>query len=168
MKRLDYDRYAATYDRRYEVNPLAGIAQALSALAAEVTPQRILEVGCGTGRWLPGFGDSPLTVGVDASMGMLQQAFAKGSRHIAAARANQLPFAAGQFDLIYCVNAIHHFDDPKQFIADAKELLTPKGCLGIIGIDPRVITDWFCTITSKERATPTWLAICLSGPLSMP
>ena len=55
------------------------------------------------------------------------------------ARANDLPFSGSRFDVIYSVNAIHHFDDPKEFIMDAGRLLRPGGCLATIGIDPRAI-----------------------------
>ena len=106
----------------------------------------MLEVGCGTGRWVePLRRAGGLVVGVDASMGMLAQA--RGLADLVYARANMLPFRAGSFDVIYTVNAIHHFHDARAFIKDAAMLLKPGGCwrrsasiLGRFGGDIRTIT----------------------------
>ena len=118
-------------------NKLDGIAQALRSFQGDTR----LEVGCGTGRFLEVLRETRATVfGVDASTGMLSQAAARlGSSNLVAARANQLPFVAKLFDLICCLNAIHHFDDPRGFIVDAVELLKAGGSLAIIGMDPRTI-----------------------------
>jgi SAM-dependent methyltransferase len=37
------------------------------------------------------------------------------------------------------VHAIHHFDDPRAYIRDAADLLTPGGALATVGIDPRMM-----------------------------
>lgn len=136
--RVDYNQLAPTYHSRYDgPEKLGGIARALKAFPAE----KILEVGCGTGRFVEELRQSGATVfGVDASTGMLGQAAARlGSSGLVAARANALPFASDGFDLIYVVNAIHHFDDARSFIVDAARLLRPGGALAIIGMDPRTI-----------------------------
>ncbi|MGH9629442.1 MAG: class I SAM-dependent methyltransferase [Bryobacteraceae bacterium] len=101
----------------------------------------ILEAGCGTGMWVGLLRAAGANViGVDPSMGMLTQASARlGSSGLVLARANELPFERKQFDLIYAVNAIHHFDDPQAFISSAAALLNPRGTLAVIGIDPRTI-----------------------------
>jgi SAM-dependent methyltransferase len=49
--------------------------------------------------------------------------------------AGQLPLADAAFDLVYCVDAIHHFDRPKSFISRARHLLRPGGALAVIGND---------------------------------
>jgi 2-polyprenyl-3-methyl-5-hydroxy-6-metoxy-1,4-benzoquinol methylase len=43
------------------------------------------------------------------------------------------------FDMICCVNALHHFDNPKAFLVDVAALLDQNGRLAVIGIDPRTI-----------------------------
>jgi SAM-dependent methyltransferase len=134
--RVDYDQLASAYDSRYDVGALAGIAKALAEVRSAVGARRVLEVGCGTGRWLGEV--NAFTCGVDASLGMLAQARAKlPHAPLAAAQANALPFRNSSFDLIFSVNAIHHFDDPAAFIRDAAGLLTASGALSIVGIDPR-------------------------------
>jgi SAM-dependent methyltransferase len=59
-------------------------------------------------------------------------------------RASALPFAPATFDVIFCVNALHHFEQPQHFIAEARRLLRTGGALAIIGLDPHVGRDrWF-------------------------
>jgi ubiquinone/menaquinone biosynthesis C-methylase UbiE len=74
---VDYDKLAATYDRRfaYEAGARKGVAATLLALADEVRARRVLEVGCGTGRWLEILTSSDRWVcGLDPSVGMLEVA----------------------------------------------------------------------------------------------
>lgn len=143
--RLDYDQLAGSYDARYDVRPLHGIAAALRDLVVPNRSQTVLEVGCGTGRWLQEIGSRVDRIyGADPSYGMLQRASRRtSSALLVAARANALPFTPGSFDLVFCVNALHHFDDPKGFVGQAKQLLVFTGVLAIIGIDPRLIQNWY-------------------------
>jgi ubiquinone/menaquinone biosynthesis C-methylase UbiE len=143
--RVDYDQLAEKYDARYAVRPLEGIASALRDLVARWQPHRVLEIGCGTGRWLEEIGSRVgLIYGADPSLEMLHQASRRtGSPLLLAARANALPVRRGSFDLIFCVNALHHFDDPQAFVGHAKECLVKTGVLAIVGIDPRLIHKWY-------------------------
>jgi SAM-dependent methyltransferase len=149
-KRVDYDRIAPTYNQRFSDDDRqpagdsrSGTAQALLGLvrdleAARGRAPRVLEVGCGTGKWLADLQATGSSLfGLDRSMGMLRQ----GQRRappldLVRGRAEQLPFPAASFDLVYCVNAIHHFDRPRAFIAEACRLLRPGGRLAVIGMDP--------------------------------
>jgi ubiquinone/menaquinone biosynthesis C-methylase UbiE len=109
---VDYDRIAATYDRRFVNDRQDGVAAALLTLAQEVGVERVLEVGCGTGRYLADF--HPLAhqlCGLDLSAGMLGNAREREAAfRLVRGRGGQLPYPDGAFDLVYCVNAIHHFD----------------------------------------------------------
>jgi SAM-dependent methyltransferase len=136
--RVDYNQLAPVYHSRYDgAGKLDGIAQALRNFKAG----KVLEAGCGTGRFVQSLRESGAKVfGVDASTGMLAQAAARlGTKGLVVGRANDLPFAPATFDLVCCVNAIHHFDDPHAFVLDAAPLLQPGGVLAIVGIDPRTI-----------------------------
>lgn len=137
-KRLDYDRLSDTYDQRYDRQDAGNIFDALKALIAKVHAKRILEVGCGSGHWLVGL--LPVVdeaYGVDPSKGMLRQAQAKSSRlRLTRCRDDELCFEAGFFDLIFCVNAMHHFNAPERFVHTAHELLRPGGALAVVGMDP--------------------------------
>lgn len=144
--RVNYDEAAATYDRRFTLGSRQEVAAALLALAREVRPERTLEVGCGTGHWLAtlqGLGRS--VYGLDRSSGMLQKAQERaGAFRLVRGHANQLPLANHVFDLVLCVSALHHFDDPRGFVHDARLLLQTGGALTIIGMNPHAGRDrWY-------------------------
>ena len=137
---VDYDCIAPAYNRRFAHGGSGGEADALAALIRRLQATRILEVGCGTGHWLAGL--SALTAqafGLDLSAGMLAQARRHAHPlHLVRGRAGQLPFPAASFDLVYCVNAIHHFQQRQAFVSGARRLLRPGGALAVVGMDPRV------------------------------
>ena len=141
---VDYDPVAPHYHQRYAVNPLAGLAAWLPTLAPGAA--RVLEVGCGTGRWLAELAaDGPRLTGLDFSAGMLAQARALApAAALVQATAVALPFAPGAFDLIYAVNALHHFPDQPGFIRAALRLLRPGGTLAVVGLNPHSGRDrWY-------------------------
>jgi len=144
--RVDYDHIAPTYDQRYTVGRFEGIATALRSLAQDVGAKRILEVGCGTGRWLAELLPVAQEIhGLDLSPGMLQQARQRlQSFSLICGHASHLPFFDSVFDLIFCVNAFHHFPQPRAFISEARRVLRPGGALAIIGMDPQAGRDrWY-------------------------
>lgn len=143
--RVNYDQIAATYDRRYESNSLDELAEALRSLVTGHEARRILEVGCGTGRWLaalPGAGRR--VFGLDLSPGMLHQARKRSAPvYLACGRAGQLPLPRGSLDLLYVVNALHHFEQKRRFLREARRLLAPGGLVAIVAFDPRRHPHWF-------------------------
>ena len=135
----EYDRIAPNYDQRFSGSQRAGTADALLSLAQVLNPERVLEVGCGTGRWLADLGaHAGQAIGLDLSAGMLRQAQRRAaSLLLIRGRAGSLPFPTASFDLVYCVNAIHHFRWPRLFVSEARRLLRPGGRLAVVGTDPR-------------------------------
>jgi SAM-dependent methyltransferase len=146
QQQVDYDRIAPTYNRRFAASGQAGTAAALQALAKELNAERILEAGCGTGYWLAGLAPAAGQVhGLDLSPGMLAQARQRPERlNLSRGRASHLPYADASFDLVYCVNAIHHFQDQAAFVREAHRLLRPGGVLAVAGTDPHTRRDvWY-------------------------
>jgi len=145
-RHVNYDKIAPSYDQRYAVHTYGGIQTALLALVQKTSSKHILEVGCGTGHWLAQL--QPVARGVcglDLSLAMLQQAHQrKEDIPVICGDASALPFADAIFDLIFCVNAFHHFAHPRRFIAEAQRVLRAGGALAIIGMDPHLGRDqWF-------------------------
>jgi ubiquinone/menaquinone biosynthesis C-methylase UbiE len=140
---VDYDAIAPNYHQRYAANPLAGVAAWLHRLTPGAA--RVLEVGCGTGRWLSELAAAPLLVGLDYSAGMLRQAHAQPvTAALVQAEAGALPCAAQTFDLVYAVNALQHFPDQPGFVREARRLLRPGGRLAVVGLDPHSGHDrWY-------------------------
>ena len=136
--RVDYNTLAPTYNQRFAVSDRPAMAAALQDLAAERAARRVLEVGCGTGRWLEALhAVAPIVVGLDPSRGMLQQARQRSlPLRLVQGRGETLPYAAGAFELVSCVNAVHHMSDPRAFICEAWRVLAPGGRLAIASMDP--------------------------------
>ncbi len=136
---VDYNQLAPAYHQRYQNNRLEGVARSLLELIRETQASRVLEAGCGTGRWLESIAESKAKVmGLDLSTGMLAQAQqARRGQQLVCGRASELPFSPHSFDLVFCVYALHHFGDPAGFIAAAASSLKPGGCLAIIGQVPQ-------------------------------
>jgi len=164
-RRVNYDQIASTYDRRFEDNGERGTGTALLTLAQDLQVERLLEVGCGTGHWLTLLQPAtPHLFGLDLSAGMLRQARRRhGQLALVRGRADQLPFPDASFDLVYCVNAIHHFERQHTFIAEAWRLLRPGGALAVIGFDPRQHRDkWYIydffdgTYETDLERFPSW------------
>ncbi len=143
--RVNYDQLASTYNRRYEANPMENVAHCLADLIDEMAATRVLEVGCGTGHWLDTLKEeAPQVFGLDFSMGMLRIATSQQLDRLAQGSALNLPYASGSLDLIFCVNAFHHFGDPERFVRESYRCLSPGGVLAVIGMDPhRRKENWY-------------------------
>jgi ubiquinone/menaquinone biosynthesis C-methylase UbiE len=140
---VNYDQVAPTFDQRYTSNVFDGVAGALLNLATP-SAKSVLEVGCGTGHWLATIkSPSRRVFGLDFSIGMLRQARERESRLVRAS-AEYLPFQSHSVDLVFAVNAIHHFGRPAEFVREARRLLKPGGTLASIALDPHHGRDrWY-------------------------
>lgn len=95
---------------------------------------------------------------------MLNQARRRGAElTLVRGRAAGLPFPESSFDLVICVNAIHHFTGKDEFIAQSRRLLRPGGAIAVIGFDPRQHRDkWYIydcfdgTYATDLARFPSW------------
>ena len=143
---LDYDQIAAEYNQRYPSQRPTRRGLALLGLAQHVKAGNILEVGSGTGFWLNLlFQVSKGLYGLDYSAGMITQARNQPAPlNLTRGTALHLPYRGHSFELVYSVDAIHHFGDPQAFIREAFRVLKPGGALAIIGFDPHAeTTHWY-------------------------
>ncbi|XXX76560.1 methyltransferase domain-containing protein [Sorangium sp. So ce134] len=146
MTITDYERIAEVFDRRYQGGRYAVAEQAVLGMLGPSRGRRALEVGCGTGHWLKLLHEHGFEVtGLDASPGMLEQARARlPSATLVHGSAERLPFADASFDCVLCINALHHFGEPRGFMAEANRVLAAGGMLINIGLDPHHGVDrWF-------------------------
>jgi ubiquinone/menaquinone biosynthesis C-methylase UbiE len=142
---LRYDTVAHAYDRRYALHDYPGIRAAVLATADAAPGNRVLELGCGTGKWLAVLGTTGREVtGIDASTEMLEHARAAVQGDLRHGVAEALPWPDGAFDAVFCINALHHFRDPPRALAEAFRVLGPGGSFLTIGLDPHERRDrWF-------------------------
>lgn len=152
--KVNYNSISKEYNKRYEFNELAGIHNSLEKIITENNYEVILEIGCGTGHWLNKIQNKKRKVfGCDLSTGMLKEAAkVRNNKSLFCAKANILPLQNKKFDLIFCVNALHHFENKKSFIFDAAGLLAQNGSLCVYGIDPRFSGDeWYIYDFFEDR-----------------
>ena len=141
-KHVNYDALAPTYNQRFaDDNDRPATSRALiDLLAHDLSARAILEVGCGTGRWLAELRTvADRCYGLDPSKGMLAQARNRATPiYLTRGRGEVLPFPDATFDLVYCVNAIHHMDRQQTFIQEARRVLRNGGALAVIGMNPHI------------------------------
>ena len=143
MLKTDYGKIAETYNKRYAANYLVNIEKELKNLISTNNYKSILEAGCGTGRWIHSIDEKNLNIyGLDYSFDMMKIPKAEKSYlNLINADAVNIPFKDSIFDLIFCVNAIHHFPDKKKFVEESKRTLANKGMLAVFGVDPHIDKD---------------------------
>jgi len=109
-----YDLWATTYDR--DPNPLLALEErTLQPLLPVLQGKQVLDVACGTGRWLEKLmsAGAHSGAGVDFSPAMLRAGSSKSELRGRLARADclALPFQCGIADLLICSFALAHIGD---------------------------------------------------------
>jgi ubiquinone/menaquinone biosynthesis C-methylase UbiE len=146
MKKVDYDEVAATYDRRYGDGGPADLAAFVRRRSVEAGDRPVLEVGCGTGRWLAeAIAAGHRAVGLDPSPAMLARARQRApAARIVRGRAESLPFACRRFGAVLCIYVVHHLDDAAGFVAEAARVLDGGGMLSVVALAPHDgRDDWY-------------------------
>jgi SAM-dependent methyltransferase len=128
---------------------------------ASLTPgARVLDVGCGTGRWLRRYSKLELNaIGVDATPGMLRRAREVGTKcPVVAAPAQRLPFKNETFDLVSAVTVVQHVpaDAQSGVLREMARVLRPGGHLMLLELTqgfgphvfPRSPRDWIQQVTA--------------------
>jgi SAM-dependent methyltransferase len=149
------------YQRLHDIEEQHGWAQGLRAAMDALLrrpvqgmgPLRVLDIGCGTGyllNYLERYSLAGEPVGIDVSSYALEFCRERGATALAEASALTVPFAAGSFDLIICIDTIQHLTPAgadRQALTEFARLLRPggllylrtnsaKGHVPLTGVDP--------------------------------
>ena len=134
--RRRFDGRSRTYDtRRWFAFNRRAQNTALSLLAVG-RGDRLLDVGCGTGRAVRRAGASAASaIGLDLSEGMIRQARATAgggfSCSYVVGSSQELPFRSGRFDAVLCTTSLHHYSDPLRALAEMARVLSDGGRIAI-------------------------------------
>jgi SAM-dependent methyltransferase len=119
-----------TYDKYGSTNPvvrrlMAGFEGTLEQLFVQAGPQSLLDVGCGEGvlvhRWAQRMGDGRRVVGIDLDDPALHAEWAKRTApnlEYRVMKAENLPFADGEFDTATAIEVLEHVPDPEHTVAE--------------------------------------------------
>jgi ubiquinone/menaquinone biosynthesis C-methylase UbiE len=134
---IDYDKMAAEYARHRHVHP--EVLRGLLTSGGVRADCKVLEVGCGTGNYVASL--QSLTGcscwGIDPSQKMLDEAQGQSARvTFQRGTATEIPFPDGFFDLVFCVDVIHHVAERQAYFQEAHRVLRSNGKV--------------CTVTDSE------------------
>src|SRR6266404_4721445 len=89
---------------------------------------RVLDVGCGTGKWLAELASAGCNVaGIDPSEEMLRRAFANVRGDLRRGSAEALPWGNAWFDVVLYINSFHHVAAPETALRETFRVLRPGG-----------------------------------------
>jgi ubiquinone/menaquinone biosynthesis C-methylase UbiE len=138
----DYSRQAERYDERRSASP--SIMGPLRAALEGTSGRRLADIGGGTGNYslaLQQEGWTPVVI--DRSPDMLSRAAAKGLETVQA-DAQRLPFGDGSFDAAVMISMLHHVEDRRAALIEARRILRPGGRLVLMGF-------------TREDSTTLWI-----------
>jgi SAM-dependent methyltransferase len=128
----------------------------------------VLDVGCGTGRWLRRYSERGLRpTGVDATEGMVRRAAASGLKcPLIVGLAQSLPFDDGVFDLVSAITVIQHILPTYQgdALKEMARVLRPGGHILLLelirGHGPHIFarrpSDWIEQVSSTGVSLVGW------------
>lgn len=125
-----FDRWAQSYDT--QCNPLLHLEQRLLApLLPEIADQDVLDVGCGSGRWLGLLAQrKPRSLcGIDSSSGMLEIALRRHLPGVELVQAScqRTPFPDQSFNVVLASFLLSYIENLEEFAAEISRVARP-GC----------------------------------------
>ncbi len=156
----DADDYQAVHGPLLGEAPMAWgvwrIPEAEVGVLGDTTGRRMLEYGCGAAQWsiaLAAKGAQP--VGVDQSIAQLRHARALARQRdvevpLVYAGAEQTPFPAASFDVVFCDHGAMTFCPPERTLPEVARVLRDGGTLAFSHTTPLLHLTWSA---AKDRET---------------
>lgn len=123
-----FEAWSGSYERTFSIPFLRWLERSereKAAAALEVEGKRVLDLGCGYGKYsgLWGARGAALAVGLDFSPGMAARARARHPDcHFLVGDASRTPFKDGAFDAITCMGVANYYRDPAPLLGEMRRL----------------------------------------------
>ncbi len=158
---MDYDQgnIPASYDagRAYAPATLALWLDRISRCAPRGALTRILDLGCGTGRYTAALANhfEATVIALDRSAKMLAEARKKSAPTVCYARGSgeALPLRDASVDMVFMSMVFHHFDDKLRAARECRRVLREGGvvCLRAATVD-RIASYPYVPFFARSRA----------------
>ncbi|MGH2557782.1 MAG: class I SAM-dependent methyltransferase [Thermomicrobiales bacterium] len=134
--RVAYDTIAPAFAKRHAAMPTGLIATGARMLEWIGSSERILDVGCGTGRdiaWFESHGGQ--VIGFDLSAAMLGEARTRTRGSLVQGDMRRLPFQDARFAAVWSIAALLHLpkSDAPVALREMRRVLLPDGYL-VLGV----------------------------------
>jgi ubiquinone/menaquinone biosynthesis C-methylase UbiE len=142
------------YDTGMVLLEKTGLGRWRSWLAGGVARGRVLDLGCGTGRNLPLYGQDARIVGLDPCRASLLKARRRApGALLVRARAEALPFRDGTFDTVVSGLVFCSVGDVRRGLAEVRRVLRPCGVLRLL---EHVRATGRIAAWLQDRTQPAW------------
>lgn len=172
MKKADYSKIASFYDKgRSLPDEIISLwMKLISRYAGDSANTRILELGCGTGRFTVAIANQLgyCVTGADMSDEMLAKAKVKDINNLIQwdhQDAQSLTYDEESFDVIFISHLLHHVDSPVLVLKEARRVLVSLGVIlirygAIEQIEHDVVHTFFPEALEIDKArTPSVLTV---------
>jgi LSD1 subclass zinc finger protein len=179
----DSEDRAATYDRFVEggqsmlgMHNHRGEVRATLEVLGDLSGHRLLDCGCGNGRFFEEFPSDLFTVGIDASLNMLRVCRQKSRcPRLVCCELEHLPFVDGSFDRVLSVRVIQHLERQREAVVEMNRVVEPGGELTLhlynqyttksIAKAIRMSSRWQPIFNAPFRAIFRWMSPFSPWPL---
>lgn len=125
------------------------------AFLGDLAGRKVLDVGCGKGRFLSALAfQGADAIGMEPAGALAEAARAKGHK-VVRASASRMPFADGTFDACICIEVLEHVPDTDAAVREMARVLRRGGRLLVIdknafALHPRWLVPWALVKRVKE------------------
>jgi len=140
-----FDKWAPSYEKGFWGFYFKTAYRSILALTEKYIGRdsKILDIGCGTGELvflLSGKVSEGEIIGLDISKQMIEAAQKKklerkiNNAQFVTSKANSIPYENERFNLVFCLNALHHFPDHPSFFKEISRILKKDGTFVLLDL----------------------------------
>ena len=147
----EYDKFVEGGESMLGMHNSEGEIRATLEVLGDLGGHRLLDCGCGNGRFFDQFPEDLFSVGIDASLNLLRICRRKGrSTRLVCCELEHLPFVNGFFDRVLSVRVLQHLVKQQEALIEMTRALAPGGEL-ILHLYNQLSTK---TISKTIRMSP--------------